>query len=81
MSVQILVVMGMSIFVTAVDMRVHMGMIMYMGVNHVAMSMGMRVRMNMLVNMLQFNGIPDHQYGSQKHYSKSCIELYGRSFA
>jgi hypothetical protein len=68
-------VMAVSVFVLAVDVIVGMDMGVFVGVDNAVMAVGMGVLMDVLMVMLQGNGILDHQHGGDHHDGESGKEL------
>ena len=62
-------------FVFSVNMCVGVDMFMLVGMQQLTVAVDMGVDVGMLMNMLQSNGIFDHQYRGDDHDNKANIEL------
>ena len=75
------VMMIVAVDVLAVNMDMRVCMRVLMGVRDFSVCMLVRVRMFVLVGVLQFDGVFDHEIGADDHYNQSNIELDRRSFS
>ena len=71
----------MNAAVRTVDMNMRVNVRVFMRVDRVSMRMFVRVRVRMFVRMLQFDGVPDHQTGTEDHHGQRSIKLDRRSFS
>lgn len=74
------VFMSMIGFVSPVDvgMRMHMPVLVHM--DQIAMAMFVAVHMSVLMGMLQFDRVPDHQHRRREHDCQAHIKLHARPF-
>ena len=61
------VIMAVGSFVFSVNVVMGVGVAVFVGVSHAAMTMFVRVQMGMLMIVLQRNGILDQQYCGDDH--------------
>ena len=75
-------IVGMIVngFITLMDVRVSVAMLMDMGVYQIAVPVFVGVSMVMFMGMLKIDGIFHHQNRCPDHDHKSNIELDARSF-
>lgn len=67
--------------VLTMNMNMGMDVRMLVGMNNIAMAMFVRMGVCMLVCMLQFDGVLNHEVCAYDHHNQSKIKLDCRSFS